>query len=104
MKQLAIKHARRKFTAVRDSNGVPHLQATTWPDVLYGLGYMHALDRPTQMLFARTVASGRSAELISDKPQLVETDRFFRRVALYSNLEREVSQLPDEIFGQLTVY
>lgn len=104
MKQLATKHARRKFTVARDANGVPHLRATTWADVLYGLGYMHALDRPTQMLFARTVASGRSAELISDKPQLVETDRFFRRVALYANLEREVSQLPDNIFGQLTVY
>ncbi|HVX10925.1 MAG TPA: penicillin acylase family protein [Pirellulales bacterium] len=104
MKSLSIKNARRKFSAARDDNGVPHIEAADWPSALYGLGYLHALDRPTQMLFSRAVARGRSAELIADKPELVETDRFFRRVGLDLNLEREIAGLDDRTFGYLTAY
>jgi penicillin amidase len=104
MKPLSIKYARRPFAARRDENGVPHITADSLLTGLYALGYMHAVDRPTQLLFARTVASGRSTELIADKPELAETDRFFRRVGLYLNLEREVSQLADLPFSQMTAY
>lgn len=104
MKPLRIKYARRKFQVQRDDNGVPHISAHSWRDALYGLGYMHAVDRPTQMLFARAVASGRSAELIADKPELFEMDRFFRRVGLYRNLTGEVDTLDDHSFGHLTSY
>ena len=71
---------------------------------LYGLGLLHAFDRPTQMLFARAVASGRSAEQIADKDELVETDRFFRRAGLYLNLDQEVDRLDDDTFAELTAY
>jgi len=104
MKSLPTKHARRRFSVARDAHGVPHISASSWRAALYGLGYMHGIDRPTQMLFARAVASGQSAELIADKPELLETDRFFRRVGLYLNLEHEVASLDDETFDQLTAY
>ncbi len=104
MKPLRIKHARRKFTAARDENGVPHIEAGSWRNALYGLGYLHALDRPTQMLFSRAVAGGRSAEWIADKPELAETDRFFRRVGLARYLDREVDHLDDGAFGDMTAY
>ena len=55
MKPLACKYARRAFAAARDEHGVPHIMASTWQEALYGLGYLHALDRPTQMLFSRAV-------------------------------------------------
>ncbi len=71
MRPLRLKQARRNVTAARDEFGIPHITADTLQDALYGLGYVHALDRPTQMLFARAVASGRSAELISDRDELV---------------------------------
>ncbi len=61
MKFLSTKHARRRFTVCRDIHGVPHIGADNWLAALYGLGYMHAIDRPTQMLFARTIASGQAA-------------------------------------------
>ncbi len=73
-------------------------------EALYGLGYMHAIDRPTQMLFARAVASGQSAELIAAKPELLEMDRLFHRVGLYQHLDDEVADLDDETFDQLTAY
>jgi penicillin amidase len=104
MKSLPIKHARRRFTVARDIHGVPHVSASSWRAALYGLGYMHGIDRPTQLLFSRAVASGQSAELIADKPELLETDRFFRRVGLHLNLESEVAALDDETFDQLTAY
>jgi len=104
MKPLHIRNARRRFTAARDEQGVPHIAATSWRGALYGLGYMHAIDRPTQLLFSRTMASGQSAELLADKPELYETDRFFRRSGLYLGLEPEVESLDDNTFDQLTAY
>lgn len=104
MKPIRIKNSRRRFTASRDENGVPHIAAPSWPNALYGLGCLHAIDRPTQMLFAHAVASGRSAELISDKPELLETDRFFRKTGLFLHLDREVRRLDDVSFGNLTAY
>ncbi|HEX3872079.1 MAG TPA: penicillin acylase family protein [Pirellulales bacterium] len=104
MKPLPFKHARRNVHAARDDHGVPHVWSESWLGALYALGYLHAVDRPTQLLFARAVASGRSAELISDRPALVETDRFFRRIGLYTALDREVSDLDDETFREVTAY
>lgn len=104
MKPIAIKYAQRDFTAARDEQGVPHIRAARWVDALYALGYLHALDRPTQMLFARVVAQGRSAELIADKPELRETDRFFRRAGLYLHLDREVRRLDVATLEQLNAY
>lgn len=104
MQPLPLKHARRRLEAYRDDNGVPHVVAGSWRAALYGLGYLHGLDRPTQMLFARALASGRSAELIADKPELLETDRFFRRVGLQLMLDDEVRRLDDRTFGDITAY
>lgn len=104
MKRLPLRYSSRKISAARDDYGVPHVQAQSWLDALYGLGYVHALDRPTQMMFARVVASGRAAELIADKPALLETDRLFRRVGLALNLENEVHLLSEHIRTQLQAY
>lgn len=104
MKKIPLPKTRRRFEAARDTNGVPHISATTWLDALFGLGYMHATDRGTQLLFSRSVASGRAAEQISGTPELLETDRFFRRMGLYLDLEHEARLLQDHIFTQLTAY
>ena len=104
IKLVRVTGSRRRFSAPRDEQGVPHIDGDSWIDVLYGLGYMHAVDRGTQILFSHTVASGRGAERIADQPELLETDRFFRRVGLYLNLDEEVRGLDDATFRQLTAY
>jgi penicillin amidase len=104
MTPVRLANPRRHVRIARDAHGVPHVQGSTWLDALYGLGYMHATDRPTQMLFGRAVALGRAAEHIADRPELLETDKYFRRIGLYLNIEREVSALDDATFSQLTVY
>ncbi len=104
MKPLRLRNAQRNITAARDGAGVPHVDAASKLDALYGLGYVHALDRPTQLLFARSIASGRAAEEISASDELLETDRFLRKMGLYRNLEAEVQGLPSEIHEQMAHY
>ncbi len=83
---------------------MPHISAASWRDVLYGLGYMHGLDRPTQMLFARAIAQGRSAELIRDRAELAEADRFFRQAGLYLRIQEESRALDPVVLGDVTAY
>lgn len=104
MKPLKFARVRRQFSAARDEAGVPHITAANWLDALYGLGFLQAIDRSTQMLFSRSVASGRAAEQIANRPELAETDRFFRRAALTRNLSTEARALDDFTFEQLTAY
>ena len=101
---VKLKDAQRKIVVERDSNGVPHISGDGWLDVLYGLGYLHALDRGTQILFSRVVARGTAAERIADKPELVETDRFFRCIGLDLQLAQEVVDLDDHIREQIENY
>lgn len=104
MEQLDLKASRVEFTAHRDAAGVPHAECGSWLEAVYALGYLHALDRPTQMHFARTVASGRAAERIADRPQLVEMDRFLRRSGVHRRLGEEVGMLSPHILEQLEWY
>ncbi len=98
------KNTKRKFHVQRDAHGVPHISAESWHDALFGLGYMHAIDRGTQLLFARTVASGRAAERIADKDELRETDCFFRRVGLHQRVQEDSASLDDRIRQSLLIY
>ncbi len=99
-----MKNAKRDFRVQRDAFGVPHIAADSWLNALYGLGYLHAVDRGTQLLFARTVASGRASELISNKEELRETDQFFRQIGLHLQVQRDAANLDDRNRQQLLVY
>ncbi|MDE0734590.1 MAG: penicillin acylase family protein [Pirellulaceae bacterium] len=104
MKPLKIPRADRQVQVVRDGHGIPHVQADHWLDAVYGLGYMHATDRGTQLLFARSIARGSAAGDISNSPELLETDCFFRRVGLHMHLQREIELLEDDVREQLEAY
>src|SRR4029079_2243911 len=104
MEPIRLKAARYDFTAARDENGVPHIQAAAWREALYAWGYLHALDRPTQLYFARAIAGGRAAERIANKPELFEMDLFLRRAGLDRDLEKEFRRLPARTQEQLDWY
>src|SRR5690606_19164138 len=93
MESITIRKARYPFTAQRDEAGVPHVQAADWRSAIYALGYLHALDRPTQISLARTIAAGRGAERIAAKTELAEMDAFLRRANLSKNIDAEVAAL-----------
>lgn len=98
------RNINRDIEVARDNNGIPHIRAKNLDDALYGLGYFHARDRLTQILFSRTVAEGRAAERIANNDSLVETDCFFRRLGLHRNLTDEAKQFPTPIFYQIQQY
>jgi penicillin amidase len=104
MNDVRAKNVQRAVRVERDEAGVPHILAGSWLDALYGLGYMHALDRGTQLWFSRAVAGGRAAEQIADKQELFETDSFFRRIGLHLNVHAEAARLDDHTRKQLLVY
>ncbi len=104
MKPLKFGRTRRPFTVARDDAGVPHIEAGSWLDALYGLGFMHALDRGSQILFARSVASGRACEQLAERSELLESDRLFRRANLTERLAEEARALDDFTFAQITAY
>ena len=104
MERISTPSSRVEFEAVRDDAGVPHVTAATWHEALYALGYLHATDRPTQIFFSRAVASGQAAARIANRPELVETDRFFRRAGLHLHLDSEVKNLRPKTREQLDWY
>lgn len=104
MENLTPRKARYEFTAHRDDAGVPHVEAADWQGAIYALGYLHAIDRPTQIYFARAVAAGRAAERIANKPELVEMDLFLRRAGLNRRIAAETEKLDPRILEQLTWY
>lgn len=64
----------------RNSLGMPLIETTTFHDALFGLGYVHATDRLSQMVSLRLMAQGRLAEMAG--PGVLEIDRFMRAVNL----------------------
>src|SRR6185436_11791463 len=95
-------HARGHAAAVRietDSRGVPTIRASSIPDAIFGLGYVHARDRLWQMEFERRVGSGRLSEILGEG--LVSTDRFLRTVGFRRAAELTESQLSAEARGIL---
>ncbi|MBI1900720.1 MAG: penicillin acylase family protein [Planctomycetia bacterium] len=104
MHAVRLKYDRRGVRVARDDFGVPHIQADAWPAALYGLGYMHAVDRLTQMLFSRVVAQGRSAEQIAGTREMFEADCLFRQVGLYLRLDEELFALEPAEREDLAAY
>lgn len=104
MEPLPLKAARHGISAHRDDAGVPQVQAGSWLEAQYALGYLHALDRPTQIYFSRAIASGRACERIANKPELLEMDRLLRRVGVYRGLADEAAALPPHVQEQLQWY
>lgn len=102
--QLPLNSRGRKVELYRDDAGVPHITADCLESAWYGLGFAHATDRATQLLFSYSVACGYGAGDIAATPELVETDSFFRRIGLYRGVEQEAAQLSDDVRQQIESY
>lgn len=63
---------------LRDARGHPTVQAETWTDLAFGLGFLHAQDRFFQMDLSRRLAAGELAALVGEQalPQDQQTRRF----------------------------
>jgi penicillin G amidase len=70
---------------VRDADGVPHIFATTDPDAIFALGYVHAQDRLWQMEMNRRIGAGRLSEVLGE--QALPADKFLRTLGTYRATE-----------------
>jgi penicillin amidase len=89
--QVAVDGIASRIEVRRDERGVPHVSATTDADAFFGLGFVHAQDRLAQMLRLRSLARGRSAELVGQ--QGLAADRLARTLDLGGLGDREFEGL-----------
>jgi penicillin amidase len=71
---------RAQILLQRDADGAPTVRGESWPDVAYGLGFLHAQDRFFQMDLSRRFAAGELAALLGSST--VEQDRRARTFRL----------------------
>lgn len=71
----------------RDNFGVPHIQAKSRDDAMYGIGWSSAADRLFSMDVARHAGRGRMSELVGYDPDLVAQDREVYEFAGYDEAD-----------------
>ena len=77
----------------RDEHGIPQIVADDIDGLYWGMGYCHAMDRGLQMLIMRILGQGRAAELLDGSDEMVEVDRFFRRMNWARGVAEEAKKL-----------
>ena len=88
----------------RNSHGIPEITGKTFPDLAYGLGWVHAYDRQLQILLTRALIQGRASEKLAATPELIAVDRYMRRMNFYRDAEDEAAKLWPEVREQVTAY
>ncbi|GAB6387071.1 penicillin acylase family protein [Stutzerimonas marianensis] len=76
----AITGLDKSVSIRRNAMGMPLIETATFHDALFGLGYIHATDRLSQMVSLRLMAQGRLSEMAG--PGMLDVDRFMRAVNL----------------------
>lgn len=88
----------------RDENGVPHIRAKGYRDLLFGLGWAHAYDRLLAMDLTRIIGRGQASEQLDGSPEFVEVDKVFRRYRLWADSVEEARKLKGENRELLDAY
>jgi penicillin amidase len=89
------------ITIKRSDRGVPVVRAKDFPDMMYGLGWVQAYDRPVQLELTRLVAKGVASEHLPPSPDLIAMDKEMRRYNLWGFSVRQAMQLDGESEGAL---
>jgi penicillin amidase len=88
---LAVAGLSAPVTVIRDAQGLPTIQATTFEDLFFAQGYVTAQDRLWQMDIMRRFAAGELAEILG--PGLVKHDREQRILGLRAVARRAAAAL-----------
>jgi len=87
---------------IRDTNGIPHIYASSTHDLFVAQGYVHAQDRFWQMDFWRHIGQGRLAEMFG--PSQVDSDEFLRSLGFTQLAELEFAALDGQSKAILEAY
>lgn len=83
-----------RLRIVRDRYGIPHIEAQSLKDALFGLGFVHAQDRLWQMEVSRRLVQGRIAEMAG--PPAATIDVYLRALGLYRAAQTAAERLSPE--------
>jgi len=64
----------------RDKHGVCHVEGKDKTEVFGLMGYAHGKDRGMQILLMRILGQGRASEILDSSDEVLEIDKFFRRM------------------------
>lgn len=70
----------------RDKFGIPHINASSYTDAMYGLGYVHSQDRLWSIHFKRRISQGRLSEFVGRDTLLLDT--YMRQTEFYEQAEK----------------
>ncbi len=93
-----------RATWSRDEHGIPQISADDTTGLYWGMGYCHAMDRGLQMLLMRILGQGRAAELLDGSDEMVDVDRFFRRMNWSGGAREEADKLSAEVRAACDAY
>ncbi|WP_226578071.1 penicillin acylase family protein [Halobacillus litoralis] len=100
--EVQIDGITEKVQVTRDSNGVPHIEASNLHDLFMAQGYVQAQDRLFQMELARRQASGRLSEVVGEAT--INQDRYFRTLGLRRAAEKSLAVYPEETVEKLQAF
>ena len=92
--ELPLANLTNPVTVIRDSWGIPHIQAGSEEDAIRAMGYVVAQDRFWQMEFIRRVMSGRLSEITGEVS--LPLDKLMRTVGNWPRVQEEVKQLKED--------
>ncbi|MCP4124801.1 MAG: penicillin acylase family protein [Bacteroidetes bacterium] len=103
MSKIELK-GRDRIIIDRTENDLRFIHAKSDHDVSYGIGYCHAMDRGMQMIMMKVLGSGTASEHLSGDDDMLEIDKFFRKMNWYSELKSEIKKLSPEEQSLLQAY
>ena len=95
-REITLTGIDSKVRIKRMQGGFPRIEAQVENDLHYGLGYMHAHDRQTQMWLMKIIGQGKGSELLTADEELIEIDKFMRWINLSADAAEEVQKLSDD--------
>jgi penicillin amidase len=88
----------------RDRHGVCHVDGKDREEAFELMGYAHGRDRGMQMLLMRILGQGRTCELLDPSDEMLEIDKFFRRMNWAGSTSLEVDKFSAAARGTADAY
>lgn len=90
----------------RNEHGVPIITAGGRLDMVFGLGAVHAYDRPVEMELVRLVAKGRASEVLGAGPEesILNYDKTMRRYGLWKSAAEQEKLLEPMVDEEIRAY
>lgn len=104
MKKVMKIKATSKIVIERITGGIPLIKADCESDMYYGLGYCHAVDRGMQMMVMKILGTGTASEHLSGDNDMLEIDKFFRKMNWHNHLQEEILKLSKNEINLLQAY